>query len=147
MVGTNRRRGRRQGHAAACVLCETMTAGGGTSAVLDPEEALDESIERADQIAVWSTLSEYLHKKAINVLKSDVIPYDPTHGLILCSEHGYTDGLVLWQRLGMYKMPHPSLGSLFLVDMDVLYSISHEPEVYQCPTRYEFPAFRDNWTK
>jgi len=45
-----------------------------------------------------------LRKKAINVLKSEVIPYDPTHALILCSGHGYTDGLVLlWERLGMYE--------------------------------------------
>jgi hypothetical protein len=125
----------------------------GASAGLDPEEELDESIEKADQIAVWNTLLELyltlpadeggdnchsqpparqlppqpqppatpthpnptkpkpnalrasvLRKKAINVLKSDVIPYDPTHALILCSGHGYTDGLVLlWERLGMYE--------------------------------------------
>ena len=121
------------------------------------EEELDESIEKADQIAVWNTLLELyltlpadargggdgchsqsppgpisananasakpkpkpkprpgpgpsalrasvLRKKAINVLKSDVIPYDPTHALVLCSGHGYTDGLVLlWERLGMYE--------------------------------------------
>ena len=109
---------------------------GGASAGLDAEEELEESIEKADQIAVWNTLLELyltlpaddgdnnchskpatdtkpkpialqasaLRKKAINVLKSDVIPYDPTHALILCSGHGYTDGLVLlWERLGMYE--------------------------------------------
>ena len=141
----------------------------GASAGLDAEEELDESIEKADQIAVWNTLLELyltlpaddgdgdgchaqpparplplqplqplqpparqlplqppatptrpnpnptklkpsalrasvLRNKAINVLKSDVIPYDPTHALILCSGHGYTDGLVLlWERLGMYE--------------------------------------------
>ena len=118
----------------------TTTAGAGGGA-LDPEEELDESIEKADQIAVWNTLLELyltlpaedhrahcipvppsrqqptppnpsastlqasvLRKKAINVLKSDAIPYDPTHALILCSGHGYTDGLVLlWERLGMYE--------------------------------------------
>lgn len=76
----------------------------------------DELVEKADQVAVWNTLLELyltlpgpagdsvLRKKAINVLKSDVIPYDPTHALILCSGHGYTDGLVLlWERLGMYE--------------------------------------------
>ncbi|KAF8699748.1 hypothetical protein AX14_000902 [Amanita brunnescens Koide BX004] len=120
----------------------TTTAGAGAGAgALDPEEELDESIEKADQIAVWNTLLELyltlpaedhrahcipvppsrqqptppnpsastlqasvLRKKAINVLKSDAIPYDPTHALILCSGHGYTDGLVLlWERLGMYE--------------------------------------------
>ncbi|KAF8343340.1 vacuolar membrane protein [Amanita rubescens] len=99
--------------------------------VVDEEEEVNELIEKADQMAVWNTLLELyltlpgddnhpaepkahngvlqeasvvLRKKAINVLKSEVIPYDPTHALILCSGHGYTDGLVLlWERLGMYE--------------------------------------------
>ncbi|PFH46708.1 hypothetical protein AMATHDRAFT_7477 [Amanita thiersii Skay4041] len=88
------------------------------------EDVVDEEAERVDQVSVWNTLLELyltlpgpnvdpektqlqesvLRKKAINVLKSDVIPYDSTHALILCSGHGYTDGLVLlWERLGMYE--------------------------------------------
>ncbi|KAF8638921.1 hypothetical protein AX17_001834, partial [Amanita inopinata Kibby_2008] len=90
----------------------------------NPGLALDEESDRMDQVAVWNTLLELyltlpgpgekpektwlqeavLRKKAINVLQSDAIPYDPTHALILCSAHGYTDGLVLlWERLGMHE--------------------------------------------
>ncbi|KAF8633473.1 hypothetical protein AX15_001433 [Amanita polypyramis BW_CC] len=94
------------------------------------DEVVDEQAEKTDQVAVWNTLLELyltlprpgvdarkdskegqpnlqesvLRKKAINVLQSDFIPYDSTHALILCSGHGYTDGLVLlWERLGMYE--------------------------------------------
>ena len=50
------------------------------------------------------TQESILRKKAINVLKSDLIPYDPTHALIIYSGHGYTDGLVLlWERLEMFE--------------------------------------------
>ena len=45
-----------------------------------------------------------MRDKAMRVLRSDVIPYDPTHALILCSTHGFTLGLVLlWEKKGMYE--------------------------------------------
>ncbi len=72
----------------------------------------------ADQRAVWNTLLElYLastgssddaiskgsQDKALGLLES-TIPYDPMHGLILCSTSGFTDGLVsLWESMGMYE--------------------------------------------
>ncbi|KAF7306576.1 E3 ubiquitin-protein ligase PEP5 [Mycena indigotica] len=79
--------------------------------------------DKPDQVAVWNTLLELyltlpdstpaktdedepslLKRKALRVLKSTHLPYDPTHALILCSSHGYTRGLVLlWERMGMYE--------------------------------------------
>ena len=45
-----------------------------------------------------------MRDKAMRVLRSDVIPYDSTHALILCSTHGFTLGLVLlWEKKGMYE--------------------------------------------
>jgi hypothetical protein len=45
-----------------------------------------------------------MRDKAMRVLRSDVIPYDSTHALILCSTHGFTLGLVLlWEKEGMYE--------------------------------------------
>jgi hypothetical protein len=45
-----------------------------------------------------------MRDKAMRVLRSDVIPYDSTHALILCSTHGFTLGLVLlWEKMGMYE--------------------------------------------
>ncbi|KAF4614763.1 hypothetical protein D9613_002508 [Agrocybe pediades] len=45
-----------------------------------------------------------MREKAMRVLRSDTIPYDPTHALILCSTYGFTDGMVLlWERMGMYE--------------------------------------------
>ena len=45
-----------------------------------------------------------MRDKAMRVLRSDVIPYDPMHALILCSTHGFTLGLVLlWEKKGMYE--------------------------------------------
>jgi hypothetical protein len=45
-----------------------------------------------------------MRDKAMRVLRSDVIPYDPMHALILCSTHGFTSGLVLlWEKKGMYE--------------------------------------------
>jgi len=42
--------------------------------------------------------------KALRVLNSETIPYDPTHALILCSSHSFTPGLVLlWEKRGMYE--------------------------------------------
>ncbi|KAK0463502.1 uncharacterized protein EV420DRAFT_1518537 [Desarmillaria tabescens] len=84
---------------------------------------VDEKADQLDQVAVWNTLLElYLtlpnpsdkddtsaeakdfREKAMRVLNSDTIPYDPTHALILCSSRGYTEGLVLlWERMGMYE--------------------------------------------
>jgi len=86
---------------------------------------VDDDEEEKDQVAVWNTLLELyltlggissssasaapqdenaLRAKALRLLKSDTIPYDPTHALILCSSCGYTDGLVLlWEKMGMYE--------------------------------------------
>ncbi|TFK36435.1 hypothetical protein BDQ12DRAFT_686883 [Crucibulum laeve] len=45
-----------------------------------------------------------MRDKAMRVLHSGNIPYDPTHALILCSTHGFTRGLVLlWEKSGMYE--------------------------------------------
>lgn len=80
------------------------------------EPTADQKADREDQVAVWNTLLElYLtlgrdaeavrfRAKAMHVLQSAKIPYDPTHALILCSSRGYTPGLVLlWERMGMYE--------------------------------------------
>jgi hypothetical protein len=85
------------------------------------EDVLDHEADKLDQIAVWNTLLElYLtlrpehgnltldegafRDKALRLLKSDSIPYETTHALILCSSHVYTEGLVLlWEKLGMYE--------------------------------------------
>lgn len=92
---------------------------------------LEDQDEREDQAAIWNTLLElYLtlpqekdqtkqegtalqgrerereawRRKAMTLLRSKSLPYDPTHALILCSTHGYTEGLVLlWEKLGMYE--------------------------------------------
>ncbi|KAJ7456594.1 hypothetical protein FB451DRAFT_1143264 [Mycena latifolia] len=89
-------------------------------------EPLPDEHDRPDQVAVWNTLLELyltlpdspahgmasedddesgpLRRKALRVLKSTTLPYDPTHALILCSSRGYTRGLVLlWERMGMYE--------------------------------------------
>ncbi|KAJ3715949.1 hypothetical protein DFJ43DRAFT_838133 [Lentinula guzmanii] len=81
--------------------------------------------DRRDQVAVWNTLLELyltlpqissssmsstpqdeiaLREKALRVLRSQTIPYDTMHALILCSSRGYTQGLVLlWEKMGMYE--------------------------------------------
>lgn len=78
---------------------------------------LDEEADKKDQIAVWNTLLELyltlsendgeespLREKALALLESKTLPYDPTHALILCSTRDFTKGLVLlWERLGMYE--------------------------------------------
>jgi hypothetical protein len=96
-----------------------------TAAVSSPiEPPADEQADKLDQIAVWNTLLELyltlpapetadsseksspdaLREKALRVLKSESIPYDPMHALILCSSHSYTPGLVLlWEKMGMYE--------------------------------------------
>ncbi|WVQ96313.1 hypothetical protein IAU59_003417 [Kwoniella sp. CBS 9459] len=79
-----------------------------------------------DQRAVWNTLLElYLSTtattanttstsaddtagsakaKALGVIGSDDIPYDPMHALILCSTFGFTEGMIrLWEGMGMYE--------------------------------------------
>lgn len=94
-------------------------------------EPFPDEHDRPDQVAVWNTLLELyltlpdpptasstsangatkdtegsgpLRRKALRVLKSKTLPYDPTHALILCSSRGYTRGLVLlWERMGMYE--------------------------------------------
>ncbi|KAF8337359.1 uncharacterized protein EI90DRAFT_3144449 [Cantharellus anzutake] len=76
------------------------------------------------QTAVWNTLLELylsaaseadsgsdskngtlLRKKAMHVLENDdQFLYDPTHALIVCSTHSFTEGLVLlWEKMGMYE--------------------------------------------
>ncbi|EPQ57796.1 hypothetical protein GLOTRDRAFT_114433 [Gloeophyllum trabeum ATCC 11539] len=84
-------------------------------AVIEP--AADGEADKQDQVAVWNTLLELyltlpggegqtktMRDKALLVLKSDKIPYDVTHALILCSTRQYTPGLVLlWERMGMYE--------------------------------------------
>ncbi|KIM77475.1 hypothetical protein PILCRDRAFT_76651 [Piloderma croceum F 1598] len=91
---------------------------------LPVEPPVDEQADKLDQIAVWNTLLELyltlpaaevadtseksspdvMRDKALRVLKSESIPYDPMHGLILCSSHSYTPGLVLlWEKMGMYE--------------------------------------------
>ncbi|KAG5641397.1 hypothetical protein DXG03_005350 [Asterophora parasitica] len=87
-----------------------------------PEPPLDEEADRLDQVAVWNTLLELyltlpakgytgtaldeatLRGKAMRVLRSSTLPYDPMHALILCSSRAYTEGLVLlWEKIGMYE--------------------------------------------
>jgi hypothetical protein len=74
------------------------------------EQPAGDQVDKQDQVAVWNTLLElYLNNKgspdkALRLLKSSTIPYDPTHALILCSSRGYTPGLVLlWEKMGMYE--------------------------------------------
>lgn len=78
---------------------------------------LDEEAEKRDQVAVWNTLLElylllsdqdatqvHLRDKALRLLKSETIPYDATHALILCSTRNFSPGLVLlWEKMGMYE--------------------------------------------
>ncbi|KZT00051.1 uncharacterized protein LAESUDRAFT_816725 [Laetiporus sulphureus 93-53] len=87
--------------------------------VVENDPNADEEAEKRDQIAVWNTLLElYLIQdgasveqtsspepnKALRVLQSDNVPYDPTHALILCSTRSFTPGLILlWERSGMYE--------------------------------------------
>ncbi|KAJ3838462.1 hypothetical protein F5878DRAFT_652044 [Lentinula raphanica] len=81
--------------------------------------------DRRDQVAVWNTLLELyltlpgistsfmsstpqdetaLREKALRVIRSQDLPYDTMHALILCSSRGYTRGLVLlWEKMGMYE--------------------------------------------
>lgn len=78
----------------------------------------DVEAEKRDQVAVWNTLLElYLSyanpidpragtfaDQVVQLLKSEHLPFDPTHALILCSTRNFTPGLVLlWERLGMYE--------------------------------------------
>ncbi|KLO14890.1 hypothetical protein SCHPADRAFT_927552 [Schizopora paradoxa] len=85
-----------------------------------PADAL---ADKRDQIAVWNTLIELyltlseraenagekekgnvLQGKALRVLNSESIPYDPTHALILCSTRNFTEGLVLlWEHFEMHE--------------------------------------------
>ncbi|THH26500.1 hypothetical protein EUX98_g7688 [Antrodiella citrinella] len=87
-----------------------------SSVPTDSEE--DQEAEKKDQAAVWNTLLElYLTYadssderassfavQAVRLLKTEHLPYDPTHALILCSTRSFTPGLVLlWEKLGMYE--------------------------------------------
>ncbi|KAG6826409.1 hypothetical protein H0H92_015903, partial [Tricholoma furcatifolium] len=101
---------------------QSVSPQGSAAAAASPETPLDEESDRLDQVAVWNTLfelyltlpsSDYqgtalveanLRSKAMSILKSADLPYDPMHALILCSSRGYTEGLVLlWERMGMYE--------------------------------------------
>lgn len=98
----------------------STSTGSSTSAFVVVNDAED----REDQVAIWNTLLElYLtlpgsekedereggrgrefKLKAMKVLRSSMLPYDPTHALILCSTNGFTDGLILlWEKLGMFE--------------------------------------------
>lgn len=87
----------------------------------------DAYVDKQDQVAVWNTLLELyltlpggggrgtnasgkmfeegvMRDKAMRVLRSNSIPYDSTHALILCSTYRFTQGLVLlWEKMGMYE--------------------------------------------
>ncbi|KAL4242531.1 E3 ubiquitin-protein ligase PEP5 [Abortiporus biennis] len=85
----------------------------GSHEEVEQDPLADPQTEKADQIAVWNTLLElYLPDlgvedvgdKAMKLLKSEEIPYDSTHALILCSTRNFTPGLVyLWEKMGMYE--------------------------------------------
>lgn len=122
-VSTQRRQ-RREGTGGTGTGASTPVAGSGSGPGGDGEE-------REDQVAIWNTLlelyltlpgsfqvaeggdeaekerdrrEEELKEKAMKVLTSSRLPYDPTHALILCSTHGFIEGLVLlWEKLGMYE--------------------------------------------
>jgi vacuolar protein sorting-associated protein 11 len=85
---------------------------------------VDEPADKLDQIAVWNALlklylalpaaevadtiekssPDVMRDKALRVLKSESILYNPMHVLIIYSSHSYTPGLVLlWEKMGMYK--------------------------------------------
>jgi vacuolar protein sorting-associated protein 11 len=77
---------------------------------------VDEEADHADQAAVWNTLlelylslgsgahAESLRAKALKLLQSTNLPYDPTHALVLCATRDFTPGLVLlWERAGMHE--------------------------------------------
>ena len=84
----------------------------------DLDVPIDEAAEQVDQISVWNTLLELylsiptesggekkgMKAKALGLLKSDKIPYDVNHALIVCSTCQFTPGLVLlWEKLGMHE--------------------------------------------
>lgn len=92
-----------------------------SSKTISPTESrsppFDEEADKSDQIAVWDTLLELyltlsknesddgpLRQKALALLQSSSLPYDPMHALMLCTTGDFTPGLVLlWERLGMYE--------------------------------------------
>ncbi|KAL1745090.1 hypothetical protein HDZ31DRAFT_37166 [Schizophyllum fasciatum] len=109
---------------------------------LAPEPPADEQADHRDQVAVWNTLLELyltlsgtqqaLRDKALRLLKSEAIPYDATHALILCSSRGYTEGLVLlWERAGMYEDV-----LRFWMDRDAMDAPGASDEVVRCLQQY-----------
>lgn len=101
---------------------------GSMSSSVETQQLVEEE-DKEDQVAIWNTLLElYLtlpssvvekeeeeeeekrkkkkkeyEEKAMKVLRSQ-LPFDSMHALILCSTHGFIDGLVLlWEKLGMYE--------------------------------------------
>jgi hypothetical protein len=100
--------------AIASALWGQSVDGSSENAKPDSQDAL------TDQRAVWNTLLElYLvstkssdltvvkasKAKALTLLsKSETIPYDPMHALVLCSTSGFTEGLVgIWESMEMYE--------------------------------------------
>ena len=78
----------------------TLPLRGGTVAEKEKEGKAGEQETPKKKVFDEKTMRD----KAMRVLRSDVIPYDPTHALILCSTHGFTLGLVLlWEKKGMYE--------------------------------------------
>jgi vacuolar protein sorting-associated protein 11 len=93
----------------------------GTGGDGNASASTEDSVEAADQQAVWNTLLELyltlasaagdgartdaLREKALQLLRAaDRLPYDPMHALILCATRSFTPGLVLlWERLGMHE--------------------------------------------
>lgn len=88
-------------------------SGSDSKVVVESDSDADPEAEKQDQIAIWNTLLElYLSNqgtgsqtdKALRLLRSPDLPYDPTHALILCSTQEYTPGLVLlWEKMGMHE--------------------------------------------
>ncbi|GJJ12060.1 hypothetical protein Clacol_006301 [Clathrus columnatus] len=76
--------------------------------------------DQIEQAAVWNTLLELyltlfsesptpgenklLEEKVVKLLQNQILPYDHTHALIVCSTRRFTPGLVfLWEKMGMYE--------------------------------------------
>ncbi|KAJ7462780.1 hypothetical protein B0H11DRAFT_1815908 [Mycena galericulata] len=134
--------------------------------VAPEEDAPPDEHDRPDQVAVWNTLLELyltlpdpppaagaakedpdgagpMRRKALHVLQSTTLPYDPTHALILCSSRGYTRGLVLlWERMGMYEdvlrfwMDSPDAGASAEVVRRLTAYGATRPQLYLVVLRY-----------
>lgn len=126
------------------------------------------SDEKDEQMAIWNTLLElYLSAaldssggggaeteeevqmkgRAMYVLSNEeTLPYDPTHALIVCSTHSFTDGLVLlWEKMGMYEEVlrfwmdrelHPDVSPSFAPPSSSSSEVSASTRVIQCLELY-----------